>query len=433
MNRVSQQTYHLYHHQPEPLGSEDLCDHAWLVNNGASYRLVATIQARTPEEAYQAVRRKTTGQGKSSRFVTLHMGNMLRATEPGDVLVDEKAAWMIVSEAQLRPIAYQKDVPWKSYRHDGTVWCVRWSPDGNHVVVIENVVSIHTPERTDERYSVTSYRHHNYTGRAVEWSPDGKRIASAGYDGEVHIWKPEPLAGYASAAKGSIVICRPEKTHSSYTRVTALAWNSASTTLLAATADELVQWDAGTGEQLQTFKRHQDNVNTLLYSPDSSHLASASDDGTLRVWQIGEPPAHDRIFEHAGAVSSVAWSPDGTLLVSACANDDQSLQFWDLDAGKPSERLPLSVYSTRFLSILTLAWSSDGRYIATGCDDGTVQIVDVGLRKHVVTYRSEAMRHVQSVAWSPDGMYLAAGGENRWGSGGTVELWRMDGAREMIE
>jgi len=174
------------------------------------------------------------------------------------------------------------------------------------------------------------------------------------------------------------------------------------------------------------FRRHRDDVNSLVYSPDGTHIATASDDGTVRVWQIEDSPSLDVVCQHAAAVSSVAWSPDGTLLVSACAKDDQSLHFWDPASGEPGERISLSVYSTRLLTILSVAWSPDGRYIAAGCDDGTLQVVDVLLRRHVTTYRSEAAYKIKSVAWSPDGKSIAAGGSTRWGSSGKVRIWLMD-------
>lgn len=241
MKRKSQQTYHLYHHFPEPLPPQELDDRAWLVNNGVHYRLVATLQARTPEEAYQAVRQKVNGQGQQSRCVTWQSENGVRATEPGDVLLDEEAAWMIISDTQIRPMVCPTDVPWRSYRHDGTIWCVRWAPQGDAVAAIGHMVSLHTPGRADEHVATTSYRRHRYAGHAVAWSPDGKHIASGGHEGEVHIWKPEPLGGYANAAKGSILMCRPEAPHHRYASVAALAWAPDSTTLLAAIDKDIVR------------------------------------------------------------------------------------------------------------------------------------------------------------------------------------------------
>jgi WD40 repeat protein len=146
----------------------------------------------------------------------------------------------------------------------------------------------------------------------------------------------------------------------------------------------------------------------------------------VRIWQIEDAPSLDVICHHAGAVSSVAWSPDGTLLVSVCAKDDQSLHFWDPTSGEPAERIPLSVYSTHLLTILSVAWSPSGRYIAAGCDDGTLQVVDVWRRRHITTYRSETAYKIKSVAWSPDGNYIVTGGSTHWGNSGKVRIWQVE-------
>jgi WD40 repeat protein len=428
MNRIPQQTYHLYHLQPDLLTSDKVHEQAWLVNNGVNYNIVATIAARTPEEAYQALREKWVGHGKLSRFVTLLIENLPRETLPGDVLVGKESAYMVVSQTEIRSIPYEICKPWKTYKHDDTVWCVRWSPNGRHVAVMSDAVSIHNLYSDEPFYSSTSYRHSgSYTGHAVEWSPDGRRIASGGYNGEVHVWKPDPFGGYANAAKGSIVICRAEKRDSDHTRVTAIAWSPDSKCLLAGKTDgDIVQWEASTGECLHVFNRHQNEVNTLVYSPDKAHIATASNDGTLRVWRVEDAPSLDVVCQHAGPVSSVVWSPDGTLLVSACTKDDQALHFWDPDSGKPGERIPLSVYSTRLLTILSVAWSPNGRYIAAGCDDGTLQVVDVRLRRHVATYRSGTGYKIKTVAWSPDGRCIAVGGSTHWGNSGQVQIWQVE-------
>src|SRR5919204_302533 len=69
-------TYHLYHHQPDPLPAEAVNQQAWLVNNGITYSLVAIIQARSVEEAYLAIQEKMAGHGQRKRFVELR-ANML--------------------------------------------------------------------------------------------------------------------------------------------------------------------------------------------------------------------------------------------------------------------------------------------------------------------------------------------------------------------
>ncbi len=427
MNKTLQHTYHLYHHQPKPLALESVNEHAWLVNNGVNYSIVATIQARTPEDAYKAVQEKMVGHGKLTRFVEIRTGNLMRETFPGDVLVEERGAWMIVADLQIQRIPYETSQPWKSYSHHSSVECVSWSPNGKHLAAIGKDVHIHNLYESEERSTSSSYRRHgNWTGYAIAWSPDGSRIASGGYDGEVHVWKPAPHAGYSNASTGSILICRTEEGESRQEKISCIAWSADSKTFIAGrNKGSVIQWNALTGECLHIFPRHKGDVNALAYAPDGIRIASASDDGTIRVWGIGQDTTQDVICQHPGKVSSFAWSPDSSLIVSSCEDEDQSLHFWNPSTGDPGEQIPLSIYSTKILGINTVAWSPDGRFIVAGCDDGTLQMINVIRRQHILTYRIGNNHRVNSIAWSPDGNCFVSGGSDGWGNDGRVRIWQV--------
>jgi len=422
---MDRMTYHLYHHQPDPLPLESVNVEAWLVNNGVNYSVVATLQARTPEEAYQALQEKHAQGGRMTRCVELQTGNLIRETLPGDVLLGEKAAWMIMAGAQLQPVLYKASRPWKSYAHNATVRCMSWAPNGEHIAAIDSEVRIHNLSGDDDRYLPPTYRRHgSVTGYALAWAPSGTRIASGGRDGEVHVWKPILSRGYSEAATGSIVVCRTEEAKSGRGEICCIAWAPDSRSLLAGRdTGDIVQWDAVTGECLHIFQCHQDDVKSLAYAPDGTCVASGSEDGTIRIWRVGEDPDQDVVCHQNEKVSSLAWSPDSTILVSACKEEDRSLHFWDPLTGEPGEVVPLSVYSTKILSIDTVSWSPDGRYIVAGCDDGTLQIVDVARRRHIFTYRTGEGHSIHTAVWSPDGKWIASGGSEQWGGNSRVRIW----------
>src|SRR5205085_1193055 len=115
--------------------------------------------------------------------------------------------------------------------------------------------------------------------------------------------------------------------------VKAVAWSPDGTRIASASEDKTVQvWDAFTGSTLLTYRGHSDKVITVAWSPDGARIASASFDGTVQVWNAttgGNPLIY---HGHHGPVRAVAWSPDGQHLASGGA--DTPVQVWDATLGQ---------------------------------------------------------------------------------------------------
>src|SRR2546425_231490 len=114
---------------------------------------------------------------------------------------------------------------------------------------------------------------------------------------------------------------------------------------------------------------------------------------------------------HSGLVAAMAWSPDGRRIASG--SFDSTVQVWDAADGA-------HVFTYRGHSNLVrgVAWSPDGRRIASGSWDNTVQVWDAADGSNAFTYRGHSGHAVQSVAWSPDGRRIAAGSNDN-----TVQVW----------
>jgi eukaryotic-like serine/threonine-protein kinase len=114
---------------------------------------------------------------------------------------------------------------------------------------------------------------------------------------------------------------------------------------------------------------------------------------------------------HSKPVSAVAWSPDGKYIASG--GQDSTVRVWNAMTGKP--RLTYTGHSNE---VWAVAWSPDGKYIAFGSNDGTVQVWDATTGNTRLTYAGHSMK-VNTVAWSPDGKYIASGSDDQ-----TVQVWQ---------
>jgi WD40 repeat protein len=203
---------------------------------------------------------------------------------------------------------------------------------------------------------------------ALAFSPDGTRLATAGYDRLIHVWK-------VPAGKGKQADARPTPEHTLKDHsdtIYALSWSLDGTLLASGSADRSVKvWDAATGKRLYTLGEPTDWVYCLAWSPDKKHLAAAGVDRSLRVWEADRDGGKLVVsaFAHEKPVWRLAYTTDGKTLYTA--GEDRVVKQWD--AAKLAET---KVYDAHPDAILDLAVRPDGKQLAVARFDGALVLLD---------------------------------------------------------
>jgi WD40 repeat protein len=265
---------------------------------------------------------------------------------------------------------------------------------------------------------IATFREHTMVVRSVAFSPDGQRLASAS--------------------------ARPDRT--------------------GQVTGEIKIRDAATGQNLVTFSGHTGLVSRVVFHSDGRRLASASWDKTAKIWDLTTQQAILSI-PHPYRVWSVAFSPNGRRLASACgeAGKGGEVKVWDLVTGReilslnssssevtdvafsPDRQHLAATYGAgkaivwnsttgkKFLTVnkgpapvLTVAFSPNGQRLALACWDGTVAIWDVPNRRQIHILSGHT-REVAGVAFSPDGRRLASASADK-----TVRIYDVDTGKELM-
>jgi len=197
--------------------------------------------------------------------------------------------------------------------------------------------------------------------------------------------------------------------------VYSVAYSPNGTRLATASQDGTVKlWDSAGGRELLTLRGHTDEVNGVSFSPDGETIASASDDATVRLWNAATGQQRTVLSGHKGEVYAAIFSPDGQTLATGGA--DTLLRLWKRDSGQL-----LAELKGHTDDIEHLAFAPDGRTIATagGKYPQTPLIVWDVEKRSVVRMLGKNESNMQAVTFSADGRLLASGSED-W----IVRLWQ---------
>jgi WD40 repeat protein len=287
------------------------------------------------------------------------------------------------------------------------VYSPAFSPDGKQLAYGSNPWEVDTNKvkvrNAQTGKEILSLKGHTASVVRVVFSPDGKRLASASGDKTVKVW---------NAQTGQEILSLK---HTS--GVNSVAFSPDGKRLASGEGDSgtVKVWDAQTGQQLLMMEgRHRMGEAFVTFSPDGKRLASGSGTGSaggeVKVWDA-QTGKELRTFKGVGG--GVAFSPDGKHLAAETTYDN-TVKVWD--AQQDRQNLTLKGDTG---DVSQVAFSPDGKRLASASADKTVKIWDVQTGQQTLTFKGHTAP-VWSVAFSPDGKRLASVGGDR------VAAFRLD-------
>jgi WD40 repeat protein/transcriptional regulator with XRE-family HTH domain len=321
-------------------------------------------------------------------------------------------------------------------------WSVAISGDGEYWAVGSTQGEIHVWRKGIQMLHL-AWQAHTDTTIALNFSPDGRTLASGSWDGSVKLWAVSSgtlyWEGWHTRSVNSVAFAPDSKLlASSGNDVGVRLWNPQNGTMLqtlqhphpvyaiawSPDGSLLASGDFNGGIRLWEMQKtppitcveilpaHSNWVPGLAFAPNGKTLASAGWDQTVKLWEVPSGRLLRIHSEYAERVNRVLWSLDGRTLASCGV--DQTIQLWDVEQG--SYRAVLHGHSG---AIYGLAIAPDNNYLLSGCEDGTLRVWDVESGRCIHIVQGYAVS-INDVDWSPDGTCLISGGTD-----GLVTIWNV--------
>jgi len=240
------------------------------------------------------------------------------------------------------------------------------------------------------------------------FSPDGRRIITAGNDNTIKVWD--------SATGEELKTLRGHRDG-----IDALTISSDGKRIVSGSVDGIIKlWDAESGFEMMTLRHRQCAVSALTFSPDGAHIVSGTTDGTIKVWDAQSGADVATLRGHQDWVNSVAFSPDGRHIVSS--HEDNTVRVWDVETGL---ELLTMLGAHKEHSFGSAVFSSDGSRIVADNTDGTIKVWDAKTGDTLTNIAGHE-GVVLSVTFSPDGQLIASGGYDNM-----VRIWDAETGEEL--
>ncbi len=280
---------------------------------------------------------------------------------------------------------------------------VDFSPDGRYIATGDTDGDVVLWEVGNDEWIY--YRSLGGQVQGVAFSPDGRYIAADGNDGNV-------IANLLEKSNGAIVNSRYVDDEAN--NINSIAYSpNGNYVAIALDLRWTFLWDLNSGAMLGWGITDSSEVYDVAFSPDGRHLATGNDNGDLTLWELDSwwTVVNKIDFKPGGNVKTVAFSPNGKYLAAdGYDGRNTSVIIYDIINNKSVRQIDPDVYEVN-----AIAFSPDGQYLAVGGTDpeitiyriGTAEITSVTAITEVTTIQTSG--EVYDLAWSPDGNMISDG------------------------
>ncbi|MCJ8279266.1 MAG: NB-ARC domain-containing protein, partial [Rivularia sp. ALOHA_DT_140] len=285
--------------------------------------------------------------------------------------------------------------------HTNQIWSLSYHPDGRRIATGSDDQTVRIWDVTDGKCLQVIQGYTNSI-KSVQFTPNSKKLVTAHQDCTVKIWDVFSHQ-HLCTLKG----------HDS--PVLSVGLHPDGKLIASGSEDGTIKiWDIDKNKCLYSLSEHAADIWGISFSPDGQFFASGSYDKTIKIWRLDQKICIHTLKGYDDQIGAVIFNPEGSLLATA---GESAVEIWDVASGKRVYILEEEEHKGRVKSV---AFSPDGKLLVSGSTDKTIKIWDLS-NLQLIRNLTGHDASVVSVALSPDGEKIVSSACE-----GTIRIWNVD-------